>query len=57
MDAKEILASIATSASDIERWVLQMALSGRLSVDRRTDIAHAATRIQELNKKLSELSQ
>lgn len=52
-DQREALLSMSASVSDIQRWLLLVAVSGSASLDRQSDIRHAATRIVE---KVSELS-
>lgn len=54
-EVDEILQSIAAAAADIQRWTLYIAMSRRISPDRRIDIANAAARIADLNRKLREL--
>jgi hypothetical protein len=51
-DLPEQLQSINQSAADIQRWVLQMALTQRVSIDRRMDVIRAAERILALTKAL-----
>lgn len=52
MDTSEKLMGILVCAMDIVKWVMQMALAGRISRDRKFDIIHAAKRILELTEDL-----
>lgn len=54
MDRNEILSSMDSAAADIQRWVLQMALSGRVSADRCNDMRHNLTRLSTLVAKLED---
>ena len=51
-DSEEALLSINASNADIERWILQIAISRRISEDKRKDIIRAAERIAKLAKEL-----
>lgn len=53
-DFTETLQSVASLAADIERWCLQMAISGRVSRDRQGDIKAAAQRLDALASRLGE---
>jgi hypothetical protein len=48
----EQLQSIASSAADIQRWILLIALKRHISVDRRMDIIRSAEHIIKLVKEL-----
>lgn len=43
----DVLVSIASAAADIQRHVLNIAMSGRCSDDRKSDINYAAKRISD----------
>lgn len=50
-EVNKSLQTIASAASDIQRWCLQAALSGKVSFDRKADIGHAIERMKiERNK-------
>ncbi len=48
MDNEEILASLHATSADIQRWILQAAMKGKISNDRKRDFALAASWICEL---------
>lgn len=47
-DMAEDVLSMASSAADIQRWLIQIAINGKASGDKRADIIHAAGRIARL---------